>query len=444
MNADYYRERRTLQETAEIEGIGLHTGEESSLRLEPEEAGPGIRFIREDLDPEVEFTPEVSNVRDDERCTVLGSGDDSLHTVEHLLATLYALGISDVTVYVDGPEIPILDGSADGFVEAIESAGVTELGENRSLQRPDEPFYLREGERNIVFMPSTDVRISCTIQYDNPGIGEQYRSFSLSPEAFKQEIAPARTYGFEEEVEQLREKGLAKGGSLENALVVNEDGEFLGDDPQYEDEFVRHKILDILGDLALVNSFVVGHVNAVKTGHRENLDLTSKIYEHVSGSPQVKSKQGSDVKTPGYADIERIKQILPHRYPFLLLDRIISVNLEDHEAVGFKNVTVNEPFFQGHFPEDPVMPGVLVLEAMAQLGAGVILDLPENEGKNSYFMGVDGVKWRKAVRPGDQLLIEVEGKRIRPGSRLGIMGGKAYVDGEKAAEGEFKFALVDE
>lgn len=442
MKTDYYKSRRTLKEPVQRDGIGLHSGETTSVRLVPAEAGDGIVFERVDLDPAVRFETGPDAIVDSDRNTVLGSDGEKLRLVEHLLSALYGLGVTDLTVEVDGPELPALDGSSKGYVEAIDEAGLDELNEARDLYHVEEPVSVRTGESSLVIVPSPNPSVDYTISYDNPGIGDQFFSLDLTPESYRDEIGPARTYGFKEEVEELLEADLAQGGSLDNALVIDEEGNFLGDGPQFENELVRHKILDLLGDLALTGEFIVGQIIGVKGSHELNAGLVEKLGESLP-DPNPAPAEGSDASavesTP--LDIHDIREVLPHRYPFLLVDRIVSIDYENSRAVGFKNVTINEEYFQGHFPDDPVMPGVLVVEAMAQLGAACILRKPEYEGKNSYFMGLDEVKWRKPVRPGDRVYFEIEGKRMR--SKYGLVEGQARVDGELAAEGLYKFAIVD-
>jgi UDP-3-O-[3-hydroxymyristoyl] N-acetylglucosamine deacetylase/3-hydroxyacyl-[acyl-carrier-protein] dehydratase len=439
LNLDYYRTRRTLSEPVEIEGIGLHTGQEITLRICPAGTG-GLVFVRVDREPEVAIPARAEFIVDSHRNTTLGKDETSIRTVEHLLSAFYGLGITDARIELDGGEIPAVDGSARPFVEALDQVGFDELDENRSVHRVEENTVVTIGESSLILAPAPEPKIDYTISYDNPAIGDQFSSVPVDPETFRESVAPARTYGFKEEVEELLDEDLAQGGSLENALIVDEDGNFVGDEPRISKEFVHHKILDLMGDLALSGGFIAGQVIGLMGSHELNASLLEELQIDAPSGTSDPSK-GDSVASSMPLDVEEIKDVLPHRYPFLLVDRIISIDYEEATAVGFKNVTINEEYFQGHFPEDPVMPGVLVIEAMAQLGAACILRKPKYEGKNSYFMGLDDVKWRKPVRPGDRLYFEIEGQRMR--SRYGLVEGKAFVDGELAAEGLYKFAIVD-
>ncbi|MFP4687026.1 MAG: UDP-3-O-acyl-N-acetylglucosamine deacetylase [bacterium] len=440
MSSNYYRQCRTVAEPVKISGIGIHTSSDTEVTIEPAEVGDGIKFIREDLEKPLVYRPGVDCVKDVPRATVISNDGHDLYTIEHLMATFYGLGITDVLVRVNGPEIPAMNGSAGGFVEAIQEVGLKDLKGKRDVYRVREPLYVEKGDQSIIILPATEFKVTCTISFENKFIGDQHLSITLTPELFAEKIAPARTFGFKEEVEDLIENNLALGGSLDNAIVLDKDGNLIGDKPRFEDEFVRHKILDIIGDLSLAGNFIVGHVIAIKNGHFLNVALAEKLARRINYSPETISRRaehsGEEMK-----NIDDIKEVLPHRYPFLLLDKVLAVDDENMKAVGMKNVTVNEEFFNGHFPGNPIMPGVLIIEAIAQLGAAWILDKPGNKGKNIYFMGVDKVKWRSPVRPGDQLIFEVECRRLRRSA--GMMEGKAYVNGEVATEGLFKFAIVD-
>ncbi|MFB6345985.1 MAG: UDP-3-O-acyl-N-acetylglucosamine deacetylase [bacterium] len=443
MKTDYYKSRRTLSESVKLDGLGLHSGESTSVELIPAEAGEGLVFERIDCNPSVTIEADADSIVDTERNTVIGADGTELQLVEHLLSSLYGLGVTDLKIQVDGPELPALDGSAAGYVEAIDEAGLDELGETRELHQVEEPVSVQLGESSLVVLPDPNPSIDYTISYENPGIGDQFYTVDLTPDRYRDDIGPARTYGFKEEVEELLEADLAQGGSLDNALVVDEEGDFLGSGPQFENEFARHKILDLLGDLALTGEFIVGKIIGVKGSHELNAGLVKELSDSIPDpAPAEPDTSGTSSVSSPPLDVSDIREVLPHRYPFLLVDRIVSIDYEESRAVGYKNVTINEEYFQGHFPDDPVMPGVLVIEAMAQLGAACILRKPEYDGKNSYFMGLDNVKWRKPVRPGDRVYFEIEGKRMR--SKYGVVEGEARVDGELAAEGVYKFAIVDQ
>lgn len=442
MDLDYYRSRRTLGGSIEIEGMGLHTGEPVTLRIKPTDAGTGIVFNRVDLDPVKTIHGRTESITDTERHTSLGSNGTEVQTVEHLLAAFYGLGITDAEIDLDGPEVPALDGSSRDFVDQLDEVGLDKLQASRSLRHVEQTVAVSSGDSSLVLFPAPEPVVDYTLSYENPAIGDQFHSFELDPESFRESIASARTYGFKEEVEELLDEGLAQGGSLENALIVDEDGNFVGDTPRLNKEFVRHKILDLLGDLALSGEFMVGRFVAIKGSHSLNASLLEELDESRANRSNGQSPGRASSTTDSMPlNVEDIREVLPHRYPFLLVDRILSIDYEEATAVGYKNVTINEEYFQGHFPDDPVMPGVLVIEAMAQLGAACILRKPEYEGKNSYFMGLDDVKWRQPVRPGDRVYFEIEGQRMR--SRYGLVEGSAYVDGELAAEGLYKFAIVD-
>lgn len=440
VETEAYTQRRTLEESVTLSGVGLHSGEQSTVTVEPAESGDGFVFERVDLDEPVTFEVRADRVEEVPRRTRLASDGHTLDTVEHLLGALYGLGITDATVRVDGPEIPALDGSAREFVEALREAGLREFGESREVFRVEDPIYVQRDGSSLILLPSPEFQVSCTVSWPEREVPDQCLTYRLGSESFADEIAPARTFGFEDEIEEVLERDLARGGSLENALIVAEGGGYLGDGPRVEDEMVRHKILDLLGDLALSGSFVVGHLVALRPGHTLNRRLADRVRESVQTASPVPA-ESSEPMEEGFG-IDRIMDMIPHRYPFLLVDRIVAVDYDANRAVGYKNVTMNEPFFQGHFPGNPVMPGVLMLEAMAQMGAACLLQKPMYEGKMFYFMGADDVKWRKMVRPGDRLVFEAEGIRLR--SRFGKVKALARVKGETACEGVIKFAAVEE
>ncbi|HRZ87238.1 MAG TPA: 3-hydroxyacyl-ACP dehydratase FabZ, partial [bacterium] len=286
-----------------------------------------------------------------------------------------------------------------------------------------------------------EFKISCTIAFQHQCLKSQYLSTKITPDIFEKQIATSRTFCFYNEVEALMDKGLIKGGSLDNAVVIGENGIFSKEELRFEDEFVRHKILDLVGDLYLLGRPIKGHIIAIKSGHAVNVKFVKTLFDTLPKPGQdviSRSKKAGKITVP--FDINKIKEILPHRYPFLLVDRIVETDNESR-IVGLKNLTVNEDFYNGHFPGNPVMPGVLQLEAMAQCAGVLMLKKSENEGKNAYFMSMENVKFRRTVIPGDQLLIEVQVTKLK--SKIGKVSAKTYVDGEVASEADLTFAFVD-
>jgi UDP-3-O-[3-hydroxymyristoyl] N-acetylglucosamine deacetylase / 3-hydroxyacyl-[acyl-carrier-protein] dehydratase len=446
-NAENLREKmselqRTLAKDVSVRGNGLHTGSAVILRLVPAPENAGIQFIRTDLTerPVVPANSTSAVENSIGRRTVLSKDSAQVHTTEHLMGALWGCGVDNAYVEVSGVEIPGLDGSAKPFVEMIKSAGVIEQGAPRKYFSPREPIALEEEESAIAIYPANDFRVSYTLSYDHPMLKSQFATFSLDAGSFEELIAPARTFCLQEEAEALRTKGFGKGANYENTLVLGKNG-VVENKLRFEDEFVRHKILDLIGDLYLLGGHLRAHVIALKSGHSLNIKLVHKLCQAMEqwklGSIQSGTKE---VMVGPTLDIIQIQKILPHRYPFLLVDRVLE--LSETRAVGVKSVTMNEYFFQGHFPGHPVMPGVLMVEAMAQVGGILMLNKPEHKGKIAYFMSVDNVKFRRPVVPGDQLLIEAELGKVR--SRTGQISAKAYVDGKIVCEGELMFALAAE
>jgi UDP-3-O-[3-hydroxymyristoyl] N-acetylglucosamine deacetylase/3-hydroxyacyl-[acyl-carrier-protein] dehydratase len=359
---------------------------------------------------------------------VLGNGEAAVQTVEHLLAAAAALELDDLTIELDGPEPPIGDGSFSPYLEALEAAGIVEQPGDPVVYRVAAPFQLAEADSSYVVAPAKSLRLTTTIEWRHPLIGRQSGSYDITPEAFGRELAGARTFGFLHEADALRSRGLALGAALESTLVLSDDG-LVGGELRWADEFVRHKAADILGDLALIGGRVQAHVIATKPSHQGNIALARWL-----------SRTGQ--RDGGVAmDIGRILDVIPHRYPFLLVDRIIEVE-GTKRIVGIKNVTINEPFFQGHFPGHPIMPGVLIIEAMAQVGGMLLLGTIEDPDQTVvYFMSLDNVKFRRPVLPGDQLRCELE--MIQNRGRTCRMKGIAYVDGNVVAEAEMMARVVD-
>lgn len=421
--------QQTLAGEAELEGVGLHTGRPARVRFRPAEAGSGIRFRRTDLEGEPEIPADLEHVAAADRGTSLAVGDAVIHTVEHVLAAVAALRIDNVRIEVSGPEIPIGDGSFRPFVDALERAGATAQDAPARVLALDRAVTVEcKGGASYVAVPAAAFRLSATIDFDHPVVGRQYASFDVTPEGFGRELAPARTFGFLREAEALRARGLALGATLENAIVLDEEGIASGA-LRFGDEFVRHKIGDIVGDLALLGARVQAHVVAERPSHAGNLALAREIRAagRLQGQPIV--------------DIEKIMQYLPHRYPMLLVDRILEFEA-GKRIVGIKNVTINEPFFQGHYPGHPVMPGVLAIEAMAQVGGLLLMEaVEEAEGKTIYFMALDNVKWRRPITPGDQIRFELEMLQLR--RHVCRMRGVGYVDGQVAVEAEMMAGIRD-
>ena len=420
--------RRTLAGPATVEGIGLHTGARTTARCLPSAPGEGIRFRRTDLPGTPPIAARLSEVRSTERRTALGDDPVSVQTVEHLLAAAAALCLDDLLVELDGPEPPIGDGSFQPYLTALQAAGVADQAGEPVVYRVTAPFHLVEGDSTYVVAPAPSLRLTTTIEWAHPLIGRQSGCYDITPDGFARELAGARTFGFLREAEMLRARGLALGASVDSTLILSEDG-LVGGALRWPDEFVRHKAGDILGDLALVGGRVEAHVVATRPSHQGNIALARWL--HRTG------QRGGGVAM----DIGRILDVIPHRYPFLLVDRIIEVE-GNHRIVGIKNVTINEPFFQGHFPGHPIMPGVLIIEAMAQVGGMLLLGTIEDpDQKVVYFMSLDNVKFRRPVLPGDQLRCELEMLQNR--GRTCRMKGVALVDGNVVAEAEMMARVVD-
>jgi len=433
-----FQSQHTLATPASLAGTSLHTGEKVTLTLRPAPVGHGIKFRRIDLEDQPFIPAHVDHVQQVERSTTLAVGAVKVHTVEHVLSALCGMGVDNALVEMDANEPPIGDGSALPYVECIKKAGVKEQGAFRSVFEIREPIHQEVGDGStMTIVPDKKFRVSCT-QVGPDGRMTQYYSTEITPEIYAREIAPARTFVFYEDVEPLLEKGLIKGGSLENAVVIRDESVLSKEPLRFPQEFARHKILDVIGDLMLFGRRLMGHVICVKPGHGPNTEMARRLKkEHgqmLAMVPPVNIPTGEAVM-----DINEIMQVLPHRYPFLLLDRIVGFEGESR-CTGIKSVTFNEPFFPGHFPGHPVMPGVLQLEAMAQLSSILLLRKPENQGKIGYFMCADKVKFRKPVVPGDTLFIESEITRMR--SSIASATARCTVNGQVVSEAELMFSVV--
>ncbi len=421
--------RRTLANSMTRTGPGLHTGVVTTVTCLPAASGTGIVFRRTDLPGTPVVRARLDQVTATERRTALGAVPVTIHTVEHLLAAVAALELDDLEIEVDGPEAPILDGSFEPWREGLAGAGSADAPGTPSRYTVTRPFTVRDGDSEYAVEPGPGaLELRTTIEWDHPLIGLQVGHWTMSPETFARELAAARTFGFVHEVEELRRRGLLQGGTLESAVVLNAEGVVSGA-LRWPDEFVRHKTGDILGDLALLGGRVDACITALRPSHRGNIALARAIERTARWSGTMSM------------DINRILEVIPHRYPFLLVDRIVEV-LDNRKIVGLKNVTINEPFFQGHFPGHPIMPGVLIVESMAQVGGFLLLEAVEDvQDKVVYFMSMDGVKFRRPVVPGDQLRLEVEMLQFK--GKTCKMRGEAFVEGQRVCEAEMMARVVD-
>ncbi len=461
--------QRTVREAVKLSGVGLHTGENTELKIHPAPSEHGYKFQRVDLEGKPIIPADVDHVVGTERGTTLGLNGAKVYTTEHVLAALYGMQVDNALIEIDGPEVPILDGSADAFVKALEAVGYEELEQEREYFVLRENITYEDPDKDIEMLavPSEEFRITVMVDYHSPVLGTQHASM-YNIEEFKDEIASCRTFVFLSELEKLAESGLIKGGDLDNAIVMverevsqnylKELAHKLGRDEKleevkvkgigilnnsellYQNEPARHKLLDIVGDLALMGRPVKGHILAARPGHAGNVEfaklLREKIQEEAKAPPRI------DLGEEPLIDINGIIKMLPHRPPFLMVDKIMT--MDDASIVGVKNVSMNEPFFPGHFPENPVMPGVIQIEAMAQVGGIFALstvDDPENY--LTYFMKIDNAKFKKKVVPGDTIIFHLE--LLRP-IRRGIinMKGKAFVGNEVATEAEMMAQIVKE
>ena len=422
--------QRTLARSVTLEGAGVHTGVATSVTFRPAEPGTGIRFRRTDVPDAPEIPATLDHVVATELGTALGAADVRVLTVEHALAALVGQDVDNALLDVVGPELPIRDGSFRDYVAAIAHVGAVEQPVRAAVIEITEPITLRgEGGTSYVATRCDTLRLSTTIQFAHPAIGRQFGSFEITPAAFARELGPARTFGFQADAAGLRARGLAQGASFENTVVLGESGSILNGGLRFPDEFVRHKAGDIVGDLALLGARLRGHVVAERPSHKGNIALAKAIARKAG------RKGGATV-----LDAAKIMKMLPHRYPMLLVDRVLEIE-PGKRIVGIKNVSINEPFFQGHYPNHPVMPGVLQIEAMAQVGGLLMMDSEATAGKLVYFMTLDNVKWRRPIVPGDQIVFEVE--LLQAKRNTCRMRGTGTVDGQLAVEAELMARIVD-
>ena len=432
--------QHTLAGQATLEGTSLHTGQKVTLTLKPAPEGHGFKFRRIDLPDQPFINACVDKVQTVERATTLAEGSVKVHTVEHVISALTGMGVDNALIEMDANEPPIGDGSSRPFVELIKKVGTLAQNAPRKVWEIREPIHLETGDGTIItIVPCKTFKVSVT-NVGPEGRFTQYFSSEVNPETYEKEICAARTFVYYEDVKPLLDKGLIKGGSLESAVVIRGNEIMSKESMRFTNEFARHKALDLIGDLMLSGVKILGHVIAVKPGHGPNTMMAAKLKTEYA---RMRSMVPAPVSIPdgeSVLDINEVMKILPHRYPFLMVDRIVDC-LGDSKCIAVKNVTINEPFFAGHFPGHPIMPGVLQLEAMAQVSSVLMLRKPENSGKIGYFMSADSVKWRRPVFPGDTLFIETEIIKMR--GSIGQTRARCLVNGEVVSEAELKFALMD-
>lgn len=437
------KKQRTIQKEFSLSGIGLHTANKVKIIFKPADADTGINFIRTDIPRHPVIRASVDSLLSSSRSprrSSIGNNGAEVHTIEHLMAALCGLGIDNLNIEVDNDEMPGLDGSSLNYLQALEEAGIKELSCDAYAFVVKDPIIIEEGDSSIIALPCDNFKISYTLNYNHPVLNSEFLQLKIDTDTFKKELASARTFCLEEEAQKLQELGMGRGANYDNTLVVGKNG-VIKNKLRYPDEFIRHKILDMLGDLYLLGAPLKAHIIAIKSGHSLNLKLALKI--NAQQQRHAAAGVGTSYRAvPGeQLDIVEIMKILPHREPFLFVDRIVHLEV-GKRATGIKNVTINDYFFKGHFPGRPVMPGVLIIEAMAQVGGVMMLASQENRGKLAFFMAANNLKFRKTVLPGDQLVFEVEAGKIK--SKTGQVYGRALVDGKVVAEAELMFALVKE
>lgn len=432
--------QRTIGKEATISGISLHLGSESCLTFKPAPPDSGVVFVRTDLPGSPRISANIANaIGGVVRRTSVGSQQVIMHTIEHVMAALAGLRIDNVIIEANAPEPPAVDGSALPFVEVLKDADIVDQGVPRQELKLNETFSVSDRDRELIIIPNIGAasraarsKVTYAFKFNSPVLLTQLVSLEINEDSFASEIAPARTFCFQHEVEALKAQGLGKGGSSDNVVVIDDAG-IPDHPPRLEDEMARHKILDLIGDLYLLGSIPAGHIMGIRSGH----DLNARLIQKIAESHQ-KNRRMENTATIESLDVNEIKRILPHRYPFLLVDRVIELK-EDKMAVGIKNVSINEEFFQGHFPQRPIMPGMLQVEALAQL-AGILLSWNrKDDGSIGLFRTVEKVKFRRPVVPGDQLRLEVHVLRKR--SKVAKFSGQAFVGAEMATEAEFTIAL---
>jgi UDP-3-O-[3-hydroxymyristoyl] N-acetylglucosamine deacetylase/3-hydroxyacyl-[acyl-carrier-protein] dehydratase len=432
--------QKTVGREVTVEGIGLHSGKSARMTLAPSGPNTGLYFVVPGPDGDVTIPALVEYAAPTEdlvRATTLTRDGVSVHMVEHVLSALAGLGITNCEIRLEGGEPPVpACGSSLTYVEMIDEAGITFQGLPAPYHKINRTVSWRQGDIELMAEPSDHFKITFVVDYDEPAIGYQEATFELRPSVYRREIAPARTFALASDVEQLRSMGLALGGSYDNALVFGDGKLAEGQELRFPDECVRHKILDLVGDLALLGMPIQGHIRARFSGHAANVEFARVLAKAERRNPRIYPP-----REPREWDIVSIMEVMPHRYPFLLVDRIVELE-PGKRVVGIKNVTINEPFFQGHFPGHPIMPAVLIIEAMAQTGGVLLLSSVEDaRGKLVYFSGIDEARFRQPVTPGDQLRFELEMTKVR--GSICKMRGTAWVGDTKVAEADLMSTVVD-
>jgi len=434
--------QRTIKTEFSISGVGLHTGRNVRLKFKPAQINTGIRFVRVDLAGHPEICASPENVLCDgglPRCTSIGTGDVKIHTVEHLMSVLSGMDIDNLIVEIDSIEIPGLDGSGLKFLHAFKEVGLLEQNAVRQTFVIKEFLGVNHGGASICVFPSDKFHVTYALDYGHPFLSSQIFEIVVDEKNFEKNIAPCRTFCLENESKQLRDNGLGKGANFDNTLVVGDNG-VIKNQLRFKDEFARHKVFDLIGDLYLLGYPIIGHIYAVKSGHNLNIKLLNKISEQKKKYEQKGTIPDYDWSGKKEYGIKEIMEILPHRHPFLLVDRVIEIE-KGKRAIGIKNVTINDSFFRGHFPTRPIMPGVLMVEAMAQTGGVVVLTNSFHRDKVAFFMAVDNVKFRKVVVPGDQLMMEVE--VVKDKAKIAQIHAVSKVAGDIVAEADMVFSFTD-